>query len=125
MQLIYEQMLGGDGGEDTLRGLIELPPNDADDAYVARVVKGVAEHADEFDALVARFSKERALERIAKVDLAILRVALLEMLYDDDMPQSVAINEAVELANRFGMPADSRFINGVLGSISKERQAQA
>ena len=118
MQLIYEKLMGG-SGEDTLDALIAFTPEGDDQAYIDRVLAGVAEHADALDELIARYSPSREIGRIARVDLCILRVALYEMRYDSDTPESVVINEAVELAKRFSEPSSARFINGVLGAISR------
>ena len=118
MQLIYEKLMGG-SGEDTLDALIAFTPEGDDQAYIDRVLAGVAEHADALDELIARYSPSREIGRIARVDLCSLRVALYEMRYDSDTPESVVINEAVELAKRFSEPSSARFINGVLGAISR------
>ena len=118
MQLVYEKLMGG-SGEDTLDALIAFTPEGDDQAYIDRVLAGVAEHADALDELIARYSPSREIGRIARVDLCILRVALYEMRYDNDTPESVVINEAVELAKRFSEPSSARFINGVLGAISR------
>ena len=121
MQLIYERLMGG-SGQDTLGVLIDFTPEEEDSRYINTVVEGVAEHVNELDALIASYSPSREIDRIARVDLCILRVALYEMLYCADTPESVAINEAVELAKRFSEPASARFINGVLGAISRSEQ---
>ena len=118
MQLVYEKIMGG-SGEDTLNALIAFTPEGDDQAYIDRVLAGVAAHADELDGLIARYSPSREIGRIARVDLCILRVALYEMRYESDTPESVAINEAVELAKRFSEPGSARFINGVLGAVSR------
>ena len=118
MQLVYEKLMGG-SGEDTLDALISFTPEGDDQPYIDRVLAGVAAHADELDALIAAHSPTREIGRIARVDLCILRVALYEMRYEEDTPDSVAINEAVELAKRFSEPSSARFINGVLGAISR------
>ena len=118
MQLVYEKLMGG-SGEDTLNALIAFTPEGDDQAYIDRVLAGVAEHGPALDELIARHSPSREIGRIARVDLCILRVALYEMRYDDDTPESVVINEAVELAKRFSEPSSARFINGILGAISR------
>ena len=118
MQLVYENLMGG-CGEDTLCQLIAYTPEGDDQHYIDRMVAGVKEHADELDAMIAKYSPSRGLERIARVDLCILRVALYEMQHSEDTPESVVINEAVELAKRFSEPASVRFINGVLGAVSR------
>ena len=121
MQLVYEKLMGG-SGEDTLNALINFAPEGDDQAYIDRVVSGVAAHAEELDALVSLYSPTREIGRIARVDLCILRVALYEMRFESDTPQSVVINEAVELAKRFSEPASVRFINGVLGAVSRREK---
>ena len=118
MQLVYEKLMGGSGG-DTLNALIAFTPEGDDQAYIDRVLAGVAEHGPALDELIARHSPSREIGRIARVDLCILRVALYEMRYDNDTPESVVINEAVELAKRFSEPSSARFINGILGAISR------
>ena len=109
MQLVYENLMGG-SGEDTLGALIAFTPEGDDQAYI--------------DATVARYSTSRELARIARVDLCILRVALYEMKYSHEVAESIAINEAVELAKRFSEPASARFVNGMLGAISRGEQPE-
>ncbi|MBQ9300692.1 MAG: transcription antitermination factor NusB [Clostridia bacterium] len=119
MQLVYEKLMGG-SGEDTLDALIAFTPEGDDQAYIDRVLDGVGAHTREIDDLIARYSPSREIDRIARVDLCILRVALYEMRYDQDTPESVVINEAVELAKRFSEPSSARFINGVLGAVFRD-----
>lgn len=121
MQLIYEKMLGG-SGESTLNELINFVPEDGDQAFIDAIFAGVSQHEEELDEIVRKFSPSRTVDRIAKVDLAILRIALYELKYDMDTPQAIAINEAVDLAKKFSEPASARFINGVLGSAMREGQ---
>lgn len=123
MQLVYESLMGG-GGEDTLSALIQFTPEGDDQAYIDAITRGVSENAQELDALIARYSPSRELERIARVDVSILRVALYEMRHAQDTPESVVINEAVELAKRFSEPSSARFINGVLGAVSRGETPQ-
>ena len=83
--------------------------------------KGVNEHKNELDERISAYLKKGwKLSRISKVSLAILRLAVYEILYMDDIPVSVSINEAVELSKKFSVQDDTSFINGVLGSIVKE-----
>lgn len=83
--------------------------------------KGVAEHSEEIDAIISRKLKAGwKLNRISKVSLAVLRLAVYEMKYMDDIPVSVSINEAVELSKKFTVEDDTSFINGVLGAVAKE-----
>ena len=121
MQLIYEGMLGGAGGSDTLEELIGFAQEDKEDGpYISSLVVGVANAAALLDAEVAKRSSTRELDRIPKVVLAILRLSLYELAFLQDSPQSVIINEAVELAKRYGEDSDSRFVNGLLGNYVRE-----
>ena len=117
IQLIYAQMMGGGGGEDALGGLIGFSPTGDDMAYLEDVVPGVRAHEDVLDARIARYLVRWSLERLARVDLAILRLGAYEILYRDDIPGAVAVNEAVELSHAFSTDEAGAFINGVLGSL--------
>lgn len=122
MQLIYEQLLGGEGGPDTLRDLIAFVPENAEDQeYIDRLVQGVSAQAAELDREIAGRSPSRELGRIPRVVLAILRLSLCELRLMPDTPPSVIINEAVELAKRYGEEGDSRFVNGVLGNVVRQQ----
>lgn len=88
--------------------------------YVLNILDGVPRVVEEIDRLILEHSKDWTLDRMAKMDLAILRVAIYEMKYMPDIPVSVSINEAVELAKQFSYPEAAAFINGVLGSVSRK-----
>lgn len=120
MQMIYEQMYGGEGGDDTLLGLVEYPLEDKDTEYVYELVNGTIRHAPEIDQTIAQYSPKRELDRIPGVLRAILRLALYELQYCPDTPDSVIINEAVEMVKRFSQPDEGRFINGLLGAYNRE-----
>ena len=88
--------------------------------YAELLVKGVCEHREEIDEHLTSTSENWALDRMPVVDRAILRLAVYEMLFVDEVPVSVAINEAVELAKSYGGEDESsRFVNGVLGRIAR------
>jgi len=88
--------------------------------YAMRLLAGVEENRDGIDEYLKETSENWALGRMPVVDRSILRLATYEMLYIEDVPMSVSINEAVELAKDFGGEDDSpRFVNGVLGRIAK------
>lgn len=92
-------------------------PNAGQMEYVRRVVTGVCEHRDELDGIIEKYSKGWKIHRISKTAAAILRVAIYEMLYIEDVPVGTAINEAVELAKGYEEKETVAFINGVLGSF--------
>ena len=123
MMMHFSNLLGG---EDTPEHVFEkaelLGTLDEEDLlYVAQMLEGVCAQSEELDEIIGRYSKDWAIERIARVDLSILRVAIYEMLYrKEDVPTGAAINEAVELAKRYGGERSYAFINGILGSVAKE-----
>ncbi len=96
----------------------EPAPRDRDD-FAAELVHGVWSHTGELDGIVSDYSRHWKLGRIARIELTILRLALYEMLYREDIPLKVAINEAVELAKRFGDDKAKNFINGILDAVAK------
>lgn len=87
--------------------------------YARSIALGVEEKKDNLDGLIEKYSKGWKVKRLPKVNLAILRLAAYEILYVDDVPESVAINEAVELAKKYSGESDYSFINGVLGALVK------
>lgn len=88
--------------------------------YVELLVTGVKEHQEELDILIEKHLKRWKVNRIAKTDLVILRMALFEMLYVSDIPSKVSLNEALEIAKTFSDDESRRFINGVLSSAMNE-----
>lgn len=87
--------------------------------YAKALFEGVDSKKDELDEVINTYSKGWKTNRLPKVNLAILRLAIYEIKYVDDVPQSVAINEAVELAKKYSGEGDYSFINGILGSVAK------
>lgn len=105
---------------DTLRDedeIYEKAPGAAQAEYIRSIVLGVAEHAPELDGYIAQYARGWSFERIPLVASAIMRVAMYEVLYRADIPTSVAINEAVEIAKKYETPETVKFINGILGSF--------
>lgn len=92
-------------------------PNRAQMEYIRRLTALTAENRAEIDALIKKYSKGWRPERISRTALAVMRCAVCEILYMDDIPNSAAINEAVELAKNYDEPDTVAFVNGVLGGI--------
>jgi N utilization substance protein B len=92
--------------------------------YARDIVTGVVENHAEIDDLIETYSREWAIDRMPALDRAILRVAVWEILFNDDVPNGVAINEAVELAKEYSTDDSGSFINGLLSNISGTRQAK-
>lgn len=87
------------------------------DAFMMKLVQGVAEHKNTIDQTIADHLDNWSIERIASVEKTILRIAVYETNYEDEIPVGVSINEAVELANLYGDEKSGKFVNGVLSSI--------
>lgn len=108
--------------DDTENEIIEIAKEIGDfkiNDEVEHNFKGIYEKADELDEIISKFSDKRTIDRIPKINLAILRLALYEAKYDDKVPVNVAISEAVSLAGKYAQEPDVAFINGVLGSYSR------
>ena len=99
--------------------LYAAPPEKDQAAYIRGVVRGVAEHAPELDGYIAKYARGWKFERIPLVAAAIMRVAMYEAMYRDDVDVGVAINEAVEIAKKYETPETVKFINGILGSFTR------
>ena len=94
-------------------------PNAKQVAYITRLVTGVNEHG-----YIAKYAKNWKFSRIPLVASAIMRVAMYEILYMQDIPNGAAINEAVEIAKKYETPETVKFINGILGSFAREEISQ-
>ena len=91
-----------------------------DETYIEEKYKKIVEKLPEIDELLEKYSKGWKLSRMNKVDLTILRLGVYEMKYDEDIPERVAINEAVELAKKFGGDESTAFVNAVLAKLSSK-----
>jgi len=118
MKLVYEWEMGGDGGEDTRFNLLEVSDGEAEYGFMNRLFEGVVGEQEAIDALISKFSRGWSLERLSRVDLAILRIAVYELM-KGETPMPIVINEAVELANTYSGDKSGTFVNGILGSISR------
>lgn len=93
-----------------------------DDPYLENVIRGVNENIEKIDLLISTHLENWALERLPYAERTILRIATYELEYLDDIPVSVSINEAIELAHKYGDEKSGQFINGVLSKIIKVRE---
>ena len=91
---------------------------------VKKLIEGTIAHSAEIDELISKYSVKRSINRIAKINLAVLRLAFFEIMYDDGTPENAAIKEAVLLSQTYAQEEDVSFVNGVLGAYSRSR-AQA
>ena len=138
MQLIYEKLSGGQGGEETLQMVYDelrcdgvpgvesvgkTEPNQEDRRYITRVLEGVLNHRYLLDEKIEKAAQGWALDRMSMVDLTIMRLAVWEMIFEKDIPGNVSIAEALELTERYSDPEDKKFVNGVLGTILREMES--
>ena len=133
LQLSFAVNAGSDIGPDTFfdedyfralpaeDALFTELPGETERAYIRDLVTGVRDHREELDSLIEQFSHGWKLSRISRTALAVLRVALYEILYMPDIPAAASINEAVELAKGYDEPETVRFINGILGAFMRSR----
>ena len=98
----------------------ELEDMDVD--YLKKTITDMIEHMEEIDKLITDNSKDWKITRIAKVDLAVLRIALSEILFNDTIPKSVSINEAVEISKKFSNEDSHKYINGILGTVVRSME---
>ncbi len=104
--------------DEDLRELVRGGPSVQ--AFAEELVHGVRDHREEIDAMLGRFSTNWKVSRMALVDRNILRVACFELLHLQNVPPKVTLNEAVEIAKRYGSTDSSAFINGILDRIASE-----
>ncbi|MBO4990688.1 MAG: transcription antitermination factor NusB [Firmicutes bacterium] len=124
MQMLFEMEVQGDYSQEAReRFEANFLESSGQREYMDRMFGVFTDHLEEIDRTLEESSDRWKLSRLAKVDLAILRVAAAELLYMDDIPDSASINEAIELAKKFGGDDSGRFINGVLGKVAKVKHA--
>ena len=93
-------------------------------SFFLHLVNGVLEVKDELDALIERFSKNWDIKRMSCVDRNVMRIAVFELLYCDDIPPKVSLNEAVDVGKKFGTEDSGAFINGIMDSIRIELERE-
>jgi N utilization substance protein B len=93
--------------------------------FAEDLVFGVVEHLEEIDGIIEKFSTNWTLERMARVDLSILRLATFELLFRSEVPANVVMNEAIEIGKRYGTRETAAFVNGILDKISRTCRASS
>ncbi|MBE6843329.1 MAG: transcription antitermination factor NusB [Ruminococcus sp.] len=122
-KIIYESLLRNDPVEELFEmaeEIEEIPLNDD----VRELVNGVLEKSSELDDMIAKYSKKRAFSRIAKINIAVLRIAFYEILYNDKIPTNAAVHEAVLLAQNYSYKEDVSFVNGILGVYTRSLESE-
>lgn len=102
----------------------EFAQDNEPDEFCQTIVKGVLAHCEKIDFLITKYAPQWPIENITVVDRNVLRIGIFELGFVDEIPARVAINEAIEMAKKYGGESSGRFINGVLGAIYKDMLAQ-
>ncbi len=121
MQTLYELDFRPESNKDEVmeRNISEYADKCESD-FVDLLVEGVSKLKDELEEIVTESAPEWPMDQISLIDREVLRIAIYELLYVNDIPPKVSINEAVELAKQFGGDNSSKFVNGVLGTVYKK-----
>ncbi len=119
LQVLFEvDLVGHDVQDVRARQFDQMLLAEGFREFAERLVDGVLAHRDNLDALIAKTAPAWPIDQLPRVDLNILRLALCELLYSADVPVGAVINEAVELAKRYGSENSGKFINGTLGTVA-------
>jgi N utilization substance protein B len=100
--------------------LLDVKGEKIDPAYINELVEGTYNNKVRIDELLEEYLKGWAMDRLSRIDREVLRLAVYEMLYRDDVPPKVVVNEAIDLAKHYGTDESGKFVNGVLGKMIKE-----
>jgi len=120
LQALYQGELAGQAGLwDFEEFCAHFQVNKKAIPYAMKLLSGVQEKSEEINELISRYAENWRLERMSVLDRNILRLAVFELHYQDDVPTSVAINEAVEIAKRYSTDGSGSFINGILDGLAK------
>lgn len=131
-RLIFEGMANTDSLDERIERYLEIisapsedesafinTPSKGDNEYVSTILKGVYENRERLDEIISSCLKGWSIDRVSKVSIAVMRLALFEMLYMDDVPMGVSINEAVNIAKKYDGVQAGAFVNGALSTAAK------
>lgn len=120
MKLVYEMQMNNDFSRSMVDSFSEQFADEEPDNYFRKTADTIIANLVQIDNSIEKHSVRWKKERMPAVDLAVLRVAAAEIMYDDSIPPEVSVNEAVELAKKYGTEKSPGFINGLLGGLVKE-----
>ncbi len=122
MKILYQMSLNGDFSEGELNTYLEnFTFDDLEKEYIVDATKKITEKLELIDEHIKSHIEGWEIDRLAKVDLSILRIAIYEILYRSDIPVEVSINEAIEIAKKYSTEDSFKFINGVLGGFVRSK----
>ncbi|MDD4333278.1 MAG: transcription antitermination factor NusB [Patescibacteria group bacterium] len=123
MQILFIWDFNGKKNEDLEKeaesNFSNFTPGFDDEEFVRKIIKGVSDNINVIDKHIIKYATEWPLDQITIVDRNVLRIGIYELLFADDIPPKVAINEAIEVAKTYGGDSSGKFVNGVLGAIYK------
>ena len=120
--LIFEKGINNESIEDILEAAKECRNFlEDEDGYTLKVFTGVFERQEEIDAIISKNLTGWTINRISKISLAVLRLAIFEIMYMDEIPDAVSVDEAVELCKTYSTQEDAAFVNGVLGTVVRSK----
>ena len=122
MKLLYQMELMEDFSQENLDLFIDTNGFQEDEEkYIGNAIKGVVENLEKIDGFIDENVDDWAVNRLARVDLSILRISIYELLYRKDIPEQVSINEAIETAKKYSSEESAKFINGILGGFVRSK----
>lgn len=122
MKLLFEMIINKESYEEILKNFREntdISLEDVDFDYVKNLVEGIEREKEKIDKKIEENLKNWKLSRLSKIDITILRISTYEILFCEDVPNKVAVNEGIELAKKYSSDNSPAFINGVLGNMVK------
>ena len=123
MKLLFEMSINKESYEDIIENFKEhtdIDLQDIDMSYITRVLAGIHKNGKEIDKNIEKHLIKWKLARLSKMNLAILRVSTYEILFEEDIPDRVSVNEGIELAKKYGEDSSPSFINGILANMIKK-----
>ncbi|MFA1711447.1 transcription antitermination factor NusB [Peribacillus frigoritolerans] len=114
LQALYQIDIANSNTEEAMESVLDGAPTDD---YFKKLVMGITENREQIDGLIRDNLENWTLERLANIDRNLLRIAVYEMVHSEDVPVSVAMNEAIEIAKKFGDDQSSSFVNAVLSKV--------
>lgn len=126
MQTLYLWDFNEKGNKDldavVEKNIKEFAPDFDDEGFSQQIVKGVVDNLPKIDEYIAKYAPDWPIDQITIVDRNVLRIGIYELIFNKEIPEKVAINEAIEIAKAYGGEASGKFVNGVLGAIYNDLQ---
>ncbi len=121
-KLVFEYEVQGEEMVQRLAVLEAYPFQKRDKDYISGSVKGIVQHIEQIDRMIAQYSQNWDIHRLSKVTIAAIRVGVYELLFLEDIPPRVTINECINLAKKYDVPASGKFVNGILANVYQKQE---